>query len=206
MRNGHVAEWLRTGLQNRVRRFNSGRGLQPSLLRSFGSASLLMRRLPRRSRVAAKAGWLFGGTMSNRYAKFLVASLAALVFVATAERGWAGSYNDAMTLYYKGDFAGAAQALRALAERGDDTAQRELGRMHVKGEGVPKDEEEAKKLFKMANEQSDALKAYNQGDFVTAMRVFRPLAEKGQPLAEYILGLMYANAQGVPENYPEALT
>src|SRR6185312_17245574 len=27
---GHVAEWLRTGLQNRVRRFNSGRGLQSS--------------------------------------------------------------------------------------------------------------------------------------------------------------------------------
>ena len=26
---GHVAEWLRTGLQNRVRRFNSGRGLHP---------------------------------------------------------------------------------------------------------------------------------------------------------------------------------
>jgi hypothetical protein len=28
---GHVAEWLRNGLQNRVLRFNSGRGLQPSL-------------------------------------------------------------------------------------------------------------------------------------------------------------------------------
>src|SRR5262249_49564370 len=26
-RNGHVAEWLRNGLQNRVPRFNSGRGL-----------------------------------------------------------------------------------------------------------------------------------------------------------------------------------
>ena len=25
--NGHVAEWLRNGLQNRVHRFNSGRGL-----------------------------------------------------------------------------------------------------------------------------------------------------------------------------------
>ena len=25
--NGHVAEWLRNGLQNRVPRFNSGRGL-----------------------------------------------------------------------------------------------------------------------------------------------------------------------------------
>src|SRR6202034_2964334 len=30
---GHVAEWLRSGLQNRLPRFNSGRGLQPSLLR-----------------------------------------------------------------------------------------------------------------------------------------------------------------------------
>ena len=27
---GHVAEWLRNGLQNRVPRFNSGRGLQLS--------------------------------------------------------------------------------------------------------------------------------------------------------------------------------
>jgi hypothetical protein len=27
---GHVAEWLRNGLQNRVLRFNSGRGLHPS--------------------------------------------------------------------------------------------------------------------------------------------------------------------------------
>jgi hypothetical protein len=28
MANGHVAEWLRSGLQNRLPRFNSGRGLQ----------------------------------------------------------------------------------------------------------------------------------------------------------------------------------
>jgi hypothetical protein len=29
---GHVAEWLRNGLQNRVHQFNSGRGLHPNLL------------------------------------------------------------------------------------------------------------------------------------------------------------------------------
>jgi hypothetical protein len=28
---GHVAEWLRSGLQNRLPRFNSGRGLQTVL-------------------------------------------------------------------------------------------------------------------------------------------------------------------------------
>ena len=34
MLRGHVAEWLRSGLQNRLPRFNSGRGLQSSLHRS----------------------------------------------------------------------------------------------------------------------------------------------------------------------------
>jgi hypothetical protein len=28
---GHVAEWLRSGLQNRLPRFNSGRGLQSKI-------------------------------------------------------------------------------------------------------------------------------------------------------------------------------
>jgi hypothetical protein len=32
---GHVAEWLRSGLQNRLPRFNSGRGLQQN--QRFGS-------------------------------------------------------------------------------------------------------------------------------------------------------------------------
>ena len=55
--NGHVAEWLRNGLQNRVPRFNSGRGLQPSLLRSFGSASLFCEGC--RAEAPAKAGHSF---------------------------------------------------------------------------------------------------------------------------------------------------
>ena len=29
---GHVAEWLRSGLQNRLHQFNSGRGLQSNQL------------------------------------------------------------------------------------------------------------------------------------------------------------------------------
>src|SRR5215510_887463 len=39
---GHVAEWLRNGLQNRVPRFNSGRGLQTKLttLPSAAGASM----------------------------------------------------------------------------------------------------------------------------------------------------------------------
>jgi hypothetical protein len=35
---GHVAEWLRSGLQNRLHQFNSGRGLHKNL---FGEGIVL---------------------------------------------------------------------------------------------------------------------------------------------------------------------
>lgn len=38
--NGHVAEWLRSGLQNRLPRFNSGRGLQRNQSLSEGTYRL----------------------------------------------------------------------------------------------------------------------------------------------------------------------
>jgi hypothetical protein len=145
----------------------------------------------------------FGETMLRRYTTLLSAIIVAAL-MASVQTGSAG-YNQAMEAYYKDDFVTAARLLLALAERGNVNAQRELGRMYAKGEGLPKDEAEAKKWFMLATAQEDALKSYNSGDFAKALQVFRPPAEKGQGLAEYILGLMYTNAQGVSENYPEGL-
>jgi TPR repeat protein len=142
--------------------------------------------------------------MLRRFGKFSGTILFAALMAAAAHAG-PGNYNQAMEAYYKDDFVTAARLLHVLAERGNINAQRELGRMYAKGEGAPKDEAEAKRLFKLASEQEDALKSYNTGDFAKALQVFRPLAEKGQALAEYILGLAYTNAQGVSENYPEGL-
>jgi TPR repeat protein len=142
--------------------------------------------------------------MSRHYAKLFIALLAAS-FIAMAGGAFAASYDDAMTAYDNGDYATALKLLRPLAERGDTNAQYSIGRMYAKGEGVPKDEAEAVNWFRKANEQGKALKAYNSGDFAFALKTFRPLAEKGQVMAAYILGLMYANGQGVSENYPEAL-
>jgi len=42
------------------------------------------------------------------------------------------------------------------------------------------------------------------GNYRYALRVLRPLAEKGVPEAELALGRMYANGQGVLQNYVEA--
>ena len=43
--------------------------------------------------------------------------------------------------------------------------------------------------------------AYDRGDYDTALKEFRPLAEQGYPLAQATLGLMYAEGQGVPKDY-----
>jgi TPR repeat protein len=51
----------------------------------------------------------------------------------------------------------------------------------------------------------DARTAYVRGDFTTAIRIIRPLAEQGDAIAQYNLGYMYAHGQGVAENDTEAI-
>ncbi len=46
--------------------------------------------------------------------------------------------------------------------------------------------------------------AYNRGDYATAIRVWRPLAEQGNANAQSMLGLLYGKGQGVPQDYAQA--
>ena len=50
-----------------------------------------------------------------------------------------------------------------------------------------------------------AAAAYNRGDFAQAIKLFRPLAEQGNAEAQAMLGLMYANGEGVAQNDREAV-
>ena len=47
--------------------------------------------------------------------------------------------------------------------------------------------------------------AYEKKDYKTAHEKFLFSAEQGDALAQYNLGLMYYNGQGVPQNYKEAV-
>jgi len=47
--------------------------------------------------------------------------------------------------------------------------------------------------------------AYDSGDFATALREWRPLAEKGDADAQFNLGVMYSKGQGVPQDYKTAV-
>ncbi len=46
--------------------------------------------------------------------------------------------------------------------------------------------------------------AYFRGDYATALREWRPLAEEGDVDAQYNLGGLYYDGQGVPQNYGQA--
>jgi TPR repeat protein len=46
--------------------------------------------------------------------------------------------------------------------------------------------------------------ANNRGDYATALREWRPLAEQGDARAQFDLGLLYENGDGVPRDYAKA--
>jgi uncharacterized protein len=51
----------------------------------------------------------------------------------------------------------------------------------------------------------EAKSAFEKGDSVTAFKEFKTLAEQGDPRAQFNLGTMYDNGEGVPQNYAEAV-
>lgn len=75
-----------------------------------------------------------------------------------------------------GDYVAAFQEWAPLAEQGDAVAQKNLGIMYSRGEGVPQDHAEAEKWYRRAAEQGDAGAQNN-------------------------LGVMYAQGKGVPQDY-----
>ena len=49
----------------------------------------------------------------------------------------------------------------------------------------------------LAGPWEDGMVAYNRGDYLPATRLFRPLAEAGNPKAQNQIGLMYSKGEGV---------
>ena len=51
-----------------------------------------------------------------------------------------------------------------------------------------------------------AVTEYNAGHYSEVLRLLQPLAEQGDAEAQYKLGLMYANGQGVAQDYQQAFS
>ena len=57
----------------------------------------------------------------------------------------------------------------------------------------------------LADSLSDALRASDEGNHAKAAKLFGPLADKGNAVAQFKLANMYYNGIGVAKNYKEAL-
>ena len=56
----------------------------------------------------------------------------------------------------------------------------------------------------VAGPLEEAVVAYQRGDYATALRLWRPLAEQGDAGAQYNLGVMCVRGMGVQQDYVEA--
>jgi TPR repeat protein len=52
---------------------------------------------------------------------------------------------------------------------------------------------------------NSGLAAYNKGDYTTAVKEWRPLADQGVAAAQFNLGLLYLDGHGVPQDPAEAV-
>ena len=50
----------------------------------------------------------------------------------------------------------------------------------------------------------DGLDAYDGGDYETALREWQPLAEQGTSTAQFMLGVLYGDGEGVTQDYVRA--
>ena len=121
---------------------------------------------------------------------------------------WIGSESENHTLEYKLNLSSA--------EKGDATAQFNLGVMYDNGQGVEQDYAEAVKWYRKAAMQGVASAQLNLGimyangqgvtkDEYEAVKWFRKAAEQGDASAQFNLGVMYDNGQGIEQDYAEAV-
>ena len=111
--------------------------------------------------------------------------------------------------------ASELDSLKETAEQGDITMQTFLGYMYYYGSGVPQNDAEAVRWYRMAAEQGDVDAQsilglmYHTGrgvpkNDIEALRWFRIAAEQGDASAQFGLGLMYDTGRGVPKDYVQA--
>ena len=144
-----------------------------------------------------------------RFPIALVLSLVCLVVPAWAD------YQAGMDANNRGDYATALREWRPLAEQGHAVAQYSLGLLYANGQGVPKDDAQARQWYEKSAAQGRAdaqvnlgiLYDYGRGvpqDFKKAVYWYRLSANQGNDLAQRQLGLLYERGDGVQQDYVEA--
>ncbi len=120
-----------------------------------------------------------------------------------------------MASFERGDFAGAVQQLRPLAEQGNANAQYLVGLMYLNGYVDPPSADAAATFIERAAEQNhleaqtELARMYRTGDGVAQdaekmAKWYRRAAEQGDVGAQLLLADTYAYGYGIPRDYVQA--
>ena len=102
-----------------------------------------------------------------------------------------------------------AEELQAKAAQGDADAQYNLGILYANGTGVPQNDAEAARWYRLAAEQGEVVAQFDLGvlyangfgvpqDDAEAARWYRLASDQGYALAQWSLGASYGGGFGVP--------
>ena len=111
--------------------------------------------------------------------RHLIAALMFSLALMTANGVSAGPYEDGLAAYQRQDYATAVRLWKPLADKGNASAQNNLGSMYDKGQGVLQDYKEAVRLYRLA-------------------------AAQGNGAGQINLGAMYGRGQGVAQDFARA--
>lgn len=111
----------------------------------------------------------------------------------------------------RGDFAGAVREWQPLADKGDPDAQFDLAQAYKQGRGVAPDMARAQAYYAKAAAQghvqaADAygLLLFQNGEREKAMPYIEASAGRGDPRAQYILGIAHFNGDLAPKDWVRA--
>lgn len=111
----------------------------------------------------------------------------------------------------RGDHARAIREWQASAARGDADALFNLGQAYKLGKGYPRDLVKAEDLFARAAAQGHlqagdnlGLLLFQRGEKARAMPYLRAAADRGDPRAQYLVGLALFNGDTVAKDWPRA--
>jgi len=121
--------------------------------------------------------------------------------VLLAVAGPAGaSVKDGVDAWARGDYARALAEWRGPAAAGDPDAEFNLAQAYKLGKGVPADLRQAEALYLKAAQQGHlpaadtyGLLLFQRGRRGEAMAWLVPSAERGEPRAQYVLGIAHFN-------------
>ena len=149
-----------------------------------------------------------GWDMKFRCATGLVSALStASLWAAPA---WA-DVKAGVEAWGTGNYAAAVREWRAPAEAGDPDALFNLAQAYKLGRGVEPDIRKAEELYAKAAARGHlqaadnyGLLLFDRGERARAMPYVSAAAQRGDPRAQYLLGLSYFNADNVPKDWTRA--